>query len=75
MDNKNITGDYPALENYFFQRIFNGIDNLNKIYILWEEVFQNNIKVPNTTLIQIWKDNYVGMLKEVSGCFLVFAVG
>lgn len=67
MEAKNISGDYPALENYFFQRVYEDISNLSRIPILWEEVFTNNIQIDNSTIIQIWKDtDYIGLLKSVS---------
>lgn len=72
----NISGNYTALENYFFDRVFSGsVANLSKILILWQEVFENGIELDKSAVIQIWKKNYLGLLKEVCRRFFVVRIG
>lgn len=63
----NITGNYAALESYFLQRLFEITDELNKTAIIWEDMFENGVEINNNdTVIQVWKDNYIGMMEKVS---------
>lgn len=61
----NMTGDYKALESYFVQKLVNIADTLKAESIVWEEVFDNGVKIPKTTLVHIWKDSYQSMLYRV----------
>lgn len=61
----NMTGDYKALENYFVQKLVNIAGFLRAESIVWEEVFDNGVKIPKTTLVHVWKDKYQSMLYRV----------
>lgn len=66
MEELNITGNYAALESYFLQKLFEIADNLNKTAIIWEDMFENGVDInSNDTVIQVWKDDYIGMMEKV----------
>ena len=53
-----ISGEYEKLEEYFFRRLYDIISGLNKNWILWQEVLDQSINIPNNTVINVWKTNY-----------------
>ncbi|XP_018333566.1 beta-hexosaminidase subunit alpha [Agrilus planipennis] len=54
MRKMNITGDYAALEGYYIQRLLNIVNKLNISPVVWEEVFNNGVKLPTSTVVQVW---------------------
>ncbi|XP_050293579.1 beta-hexosaminidase subunit alpha-like [Anthonomus grandis grandis] len=55
MNDHNISS-YAALEGYYIQKIIDMADNLNFSSVVWEEVFKNGVKLPNNTLVHVWRD-------------------
>jgi len=58
MANNNIKkGDYNALESYFVSKVHNGkgVKNTHKILMYWEEIFNNNVKLDKSSIVQAWK--------------------
>lgn len=58
--------DYSKLEGYYIQNLINIIGSLNKSYIVWQEVFDNKVKVKLDTVIHVWKDPYPTELASVT---------
>lgn len=57
MKNNNIK-TYEALENYYIQRLIEIVEKLDKKMIVWQEVFDNKVKLrKNNTYVHIWKGN------------------
>jgi hexosaminidase len=52
-------GDYDALESYFVDRVAKGAGLVaaNRTLMYWEEIFNNNVTLPKTAIIQAWKSN------------------
>lgn len=66
MTSLNISGDYKALESYYIQKLVDIVHNLTLNTIVWEEVFDNGVKIPNTTIVHVWRDGYMVMLDRVT---------
>ena len=54
MTANNIT-TYPALENYWEDRLLEIIHNLNHSYVVWEEIFNNGLHIAPETIVHVWK--------------------
>ena len=57
---------YEKLEEYHFRRLFEIISRLNKTSILWQEVLDQMIEIPNNTIVNVWKQNYDQELYEIT---------
>lgn len=64
MSANNIT-NYTEVESYFIQKLLSIVDNLNVNYVVWEEVFDNGITLPNSTLVHVWKTGDLETLSKV----------
>lgn len=61
----NMTNDFRELENFFLQRLLNIVHNLDVNAIVWQEVFENNVKLPKSTIIHVWKSGWESTIDEV----------
>ncbi|RXG55745.1 Beta-hexosaminidase subunit alpha [Armadillidium vulgare] len=57
MNSLNITGQYSELEEYYIARLLEIVSNLttHNGYIVWEEVFDNGVKIAPDTVVHVWK--------------------
>lgn len=51
---KNMT-NFKQLESYYIQRLVKIIEQLNKSYIVWQEVFDDNVILKPDTVVHVWK--------------------
>uniref|UniRef100_A0A8D2J6J6 Beta-hexosaminidase subunit alpha n=1 Tax=Varanus komodoensis TaxID=61221 RepID=A0A8D2J6J6_VARKO len=49
--------DYTKLESFYIQRLLDIVSSYRKGYVVWQEVFDNAVKVKPDTVIQVWKEN------------------
>lgn len=72
--NENITqfmkdkhfSQYEQLEGMYIQRLVDLIARLNASSIVWQEVYQNGVQLPNTTVVHIWSGNRRNLLRQVT---------
>ncbi|XP_042553367.1 beta-hexosaminidase subunit alpha isoform X2 [Dipodomys spectabilis] len=58
--------DFKQLESYYIQKLLDIVSSYNKGYVVWQEVFDNKVKVRPDTIIQVWREELpVGYLKEM----------
>lgn len=47
---------YSDLESYYIQKVIDFADELKFSSVVWEEVWENGVVLPNRTIVHIWKD-------------------
>lgn len=51
----NGVATFAALESYYVQRVIDLLDGLGKSVVGWQEIFDNGLSLPNSTVVHIWK--------------------
>jgi len=62
----NHIGSYEKLEEKFIQRIVDNVDQLNASSIVWQEVYQNGVRLPQKTVVHIWIGNMAKLLGSIT---------
>eukprot|EP00066_Takifugu_rubripes_P013715 XP_011602981.1 PREDICTED: beta-hexosaminidase subunit beta isoform X1 [Takifugu rubripes] len=57
MDQQGFGRDYSKLESFYIQRLLDIVATTNKGYMVWQEVFDNGVKLKPDTIIHVWKGN------------------
>ena len=64
---KNSINSVNKLEEYYIQNVLDIIGKLNRSYIVWQDVYDNNVNMKQDTVVQIWKYNWEQTMKQVTG--------
>ncbi|KAG8221826.1 hypothetical protein J437_LFUL003460 [Ladona fulva] len=54
MNANNLTGDYAGLEEYYVQKLVDMVKQFNISNIVWQEVFDNGVRIEPDTVVQVW---------------------
>ncbi|XP_037689430.1 beta-hexosaminidase subunit alpha isoform X4 [Choloepus didactylus] len=66
MKKKGFGDDFKQLESFYIQKLLDIVSAYGKGYVVWQEVFDNKVKVRPDTIIQVWREETpVGYLKEL----------
>ncbi|XP_015195669.1 beta-hexosaminidase subunit beta isoform X2 [Lepisosteus oculatus] len=68
MDTQGFGKDYSKLESYYIQKILEIVAGTKKGYMVWQEVFDNGVKIKPDTVVEVWMGNKLEEeLKKVTG--------
>ncbi|KAK3527320.1 hypothetical protein QTP86_020249 [Hemibagrus guttatus] len=68
MEQQSFGQDYSKLESYYIQRLLDIVKATNKGYMVWQEVFDNGVKLKADTVVEVWMNNQVEQeLQKVTG--------
>ena len=68
MKESNISS-YEGLEAYYIHRLIDLLDGISfkkKTYLVWQEVFDNQVPLDPNTIVHIWKGNWENEMSQVS---------
>jgi hexosaminidase len=51
----NNSTDYALLEAMYEARLISIVEKLGYNYFIWQDVFDNGVRVKNSTVINVWK--------------------
>lgn len=57
---------YEQLEEMYIQRIVNMVTKLKSKSIVWQEVYQNGVHLPNSTVVHVWEGEWKALLKIIT---------
>ncbi|XP_066134116.1 beta-hexosaminidase subunit alpha [Saccopteryx bilineata] len=57
MKKKGFGSDFKKLESFYIETLLRILSAYGKGYVVWQEVFDNKVKVRPDTVIQVWREN------------------
>ncbi|XP_037571896.1 beta-hexosaminidase subunit alpha-like [Dermacentor silvarum] len=55
MRRMGLSSRFDKLEEHYIQRLLEIIQTLRKSYVVWQEVFDNNVTIAPDTVVHVWK--------------------
>ncbi|XP_010976232.1 beta-hexosaminidase subunit alpha [Camelus dromedarius] len=74
MKKKGFGEDFKKLESFYIETLLDIVSAYDKGYVVWQEVFDNKVKVRPDTIIQVWREqasvSYMREMELVTGAGL-----
>uniref|UniRef100_A0A1B0CZC5 Beta-hexosaminidase n=1 Tax=Phlebotomus papatasi TaxID=29031 RepID=A0A1B0CZC5_PHLPP len=65
MKSKNYTR-FEQLEEEFIQKVVDILDDLKSKSIVWQEVYQNQVRLPQGTVVQVWTGDRKALMSQIT---------
>jgi len=66
MAKHNMSKNFDLLEEYYEQRLLDIVSGLGKKYVIWQDVYDNKVKVRKDTVVNVWLNWKKEMAKVTS---------
>ncbi|CAG0887488.1 unnamed protein product [Darwinula stevensoni] len=66
---QNNISSYEGLEAYYIHRLIDLLDDISskkKTYLVWQEVFDNQVPLDPNTIVHVWKGNWESEMAQVT---------
>ncbi|NWX89837.1 HEXA hexosaminidase, partial [Nothoprocta pentlandii] len=58
--------DFTKLESFYIQRLLDIVSSYGKGYVVWQEVFDNAVKLRPDTIVHVWKEKSPPYVQEMA---------
>jgi len=66
LENKGMGANGTTLHTHFLTRLIKIVEKLKKKYIVWQEVFDDGVKINDKAVVNVWKDRWKDEMYEVT---------
>lgn len=66
MESRNMSGEFTLLESMYIQKLLDISKQLNSSSVVWQEVFDNGVRIPQDTVVHVWLGNQADELSKVT---------
>jgi hexosaminidase len=66
MKEKGWGTDYARLEQYYEQRLLNLAEEAGLSYVVWQDPFDNGVKLASDTVVEVWRGGETGWQDEMN---------
>lgn len=63
---ENKIANYRLLEEYYIQRLIDQVTTLNISSVVWQEVFENGVRLPKGTVVHVWTGDRRRLLNQIT---------
>jgi hexosaminidase len=63
---KNGYNDTAKVEEYYENNLISLVNGLNKSYVVWQDIYQNKLKIKMDTVIDVWKGHWQNEMKAIT---------
>ncbi|XP_015593714.1 beta-hexosaminidase subunit alpha [Cephus cinctus] len=66
MDSQKLGRNFAKLEEQYIHKVLDIVSALNTTAIVWQEVFDNGVSLPNSTIVHVWTGSWKTELSKIT---------